>query len=89
MSLSPDASSIDQLFRNITFHWGLFAPYSDLTDDHAGMTSTEIMMPGSGKLMRCERSGFLFPSSRMTVDGVGRSVGRPFYTTGDPKDATN
>ena len=83
---SVDATSSDQAIRDVTFHFGLFAPYSILTDPSPSLpTKTINRGGGTGVLTHCARSGNNFPASRMRRDGTGRTVGDIFNTRGDPK----
>ena len=86
--LAYDTQSTDQVMRNLTFnHFGLGAPYSDLTDPLAGMDPNAKVywtVRRGEKTERCQVSGIYFPVSMMTVDGLGRRVGRPFMTRKGP-----
>jgi|GEM_PF-4671635 len=82
-SMSYDASSMDQQWRNASRLFGLYAMYSAPTDPFSGTLSDLVKRNGTGDVARiCARSGNVFPSSRLVRDGQGRVVGDIFYTEG-------
>jgi hypothetical protein len=82
MAFSQDAASPDQVFRNMTFLFGLYSMYSPFSDPHAGDLSDLVIRPGHEPGAICARSGNWFPGEGLTTDGQGRTVGKQFYTEG-------
>jgi hypothetical protein len=85
MNMSYDALSLDQMMRNLTFHFGLYALYDPLLDQPASFNDDIVRRRGEGRPLVCQRSGNIFPAGRMKKDGDGRMVGDIFYTTGTPR----
>ena len=81
-SFSCDADSPDQMLRDVTFCFGLYTVYSVYSDPQGGTWDDTIRRPGTGEGAFCARSGNFFPGSRLTRDGQGRKVGKPFKTDG-------
>jgi hypothetical protein len=80
--MSCDAGSPDQVFRDLTILFGLYSMYDDPFDERSGDLSDMIVRRGRQTGAICARSGNYFPGERLTRDGQGRIVGRPFYTEG-------
>jgi len=83
-NMSPDASSPDQILRNITGGlFGLLTPYGVPSDPQSGVLSDLTVRNGrEGPGGICARSGNWFPQERLTRDGQGRLVGDIFRTDG-------
>jgi len=79
--LSYDAGSLDQMFRNLTWHFGLYSVDSIFTDP-SYYDDGVIQRRGRGPSQQCQRSGNMFPQSRLRRDGQGRLVGDIFRTDG-------
>lgn len=78
---SQDYNSADMVMRNLTIVFGLYPPYSSITDPN-GELDLSITRSGHEIGTRCARSGNWFPGERLTIDGRGRKVGDIFYTDG-------
>jgi hypothetical protein len=84
LSMSSDAASCDQSFRNVTFHFGLYSLNVPFDDPRAATFSDTIHRAGRLPGAFCARSGNYFPGERLRIDAYGRTVGAPFYTSRDP-----
>lgn len=89
-TLSYDASSQDQTFRDVTKHFGLATMYSYFSDPNGGDLPDVVNRRGRGYPgAYCQRSGNYFPEDRLVADGDGRIVGDIFWTSGTPQIAAD
>jgi hypothetical protein len=82
-NMSPDASSCDQVLRNVTILFGLYSLNSAFSDPFGGTLPDTVRRRGRQSPGGfCARSGNYFPGERLTIDGQGRTVGDMFATDG-------
>lgn len=82
-NMAYDASSMDQQWRNGSRLFGMYNVYSAPTDPTSADLPDRIRRNGTGDWAAiCARSGNVFPSGRLTRDGMGRLVGDIFRQDG-------
>jgi hypothetical protein len=81
-NFSCDATSPDQVLRDVTTLFGLYSMYAAFSDPHSGVLSDLVIRQGHEPGAICARSGNWFPGEQLAKDGQGRTVGKRFVTEG-------